>query len=155
MTTLQKIVKKAKEIRKAHPKKYAKWTDYVKAASKQIKPVKKAAPEKKIGAVKRVATKKCDHKDTNSHNVNVRVVSGIKPSKETIENWSLIKRFADIANSLGYYKVSLNKRSQEMWIDETARANKILAKINRNLITDYNQKRYFDNALASFKYWKA
>lgn len=36
MTTLQKIVKKAKEIRKQHPKKYAKWTDYIKAASKQI-----------------------------------------------------------------------------------------------------------------------
>ena len=51
MTTLQKIVKAAKAMKKAHPKKYAKWTDYVKAASRQIKPVKKSAPKKKIGAV--------------------------------------------------------------------------------------------------------
>ena len=36
MTKLQKIVALAKKIRTAHPKKYAKWTDYIKAASKQI-----------------------------------------------------------------------------------------------------------------------
>jgi len=36
MNKLQQIVKKAKELRKQSPKKYAKWTDYIKAASKQI-----------------------------------------------------------------------------------------------------------------------
>lgn len=36
MTKLQQIVNKAKQMRKAHPKKYAKWTDYVKAASKSL-----------------------------------------------------------------------------------------------------------------------
>lgn len=36
MTKLQQIVKRAKEIRKASPKKFPKWTDYIKAASKQL-----------------------------------------------------------------------------------------------------------------------
>lgn len=36
MTKLEKIVKEAQKMRKAYPKKYAKWTDYIKAASKSI-----------------------------------------------------------------------------------------------------------------------
>lgn len=87
MTHLQKIVAEAKKIRKAHPKKYAKWTDYIKAASKKIKPVKK------IGAVKRKTTKS-QHKDTKSHNVNVKVVSGIEPHKA--------KYYIKWTNELGY-----------------------------------------------------
>lgn len=77
MTKLQQIVKKAQQLRKQYPKKYSKWTDYVKAASKQIagfegvtrqgnkttvkysraeKPAakKKAAPAKKAAPVKAV-----------------------------------------------------------------------------------------------------
>lgn len=37
MTTLEKIVKEAKEIRKNYPKKYAKWTDYIKESSQKLK----------------------------------------------------------------------------------------------------------------------
>jgi len=37
MTTLEKIVKHAKEIKKNYPKKYAKWTDYIKERSKNLK----------------------------------------------------------------------------------------------------------------------
>jgi len=36
MTKLQQIVKEAQKIRKQYPTKYKKWTDYIKAASKQI-----------------------------------------------------------------------------------------------------------------------
>jgi hypothetical protein len=36
MTKLQQIVKRAKEIRKASPNKFPKWTDFIKAASKQL-----------------------------------------------------------------------------------------------------------------------
>ena len=36
MTKLQQIVKRAKQIRLAQPKKFAKWTDYIKAASKEL-----------------------------------------------------------------------------------------------------------------------
>ena len=37
MTTLEKIVNGAKEIRKNYPKKYAKWTDYIKESSQKLK----------------------------------------------------------------------------------------------------------------------
>jgi hypothetical protein len=91
MTTLQMIIKKAKALKAAAPKKYAKWTDYVKAASATIKPkkkatvgaVKKKAVPKKAAAkktVKKAAPKKATsiHKDSKSHNVRISVVSGVK-----------------------------------------------------------------------------
>ena len=36
MTKLQQIVKKAQQLRKQYPNKYSKWTDCIKAASKQV-----------------------------------------------------------------------------------------------------------------------
>jgi hypothetical protein len=54
----------------------AKFVAMVRAKSKAKKSAtKKAAPKK--AAPKKVATKKSTHKDTKSHNVNIRVVSGI------------------------------------------------------------------------------
>lgn len=54
MTTLEKIVKKAQDLRKKAPNKFAKWTDYVKEASKEFKsniaPVKKKI---KMGKIKK------------------------------------------------------------------------------------------------------
>jgi hypothetical protein len=45
MTTLEKIVKEAKSLKKNYPKKFEKWTDYIKEASKKFRsstaPVKK------------------------------------------------------------------------------------------------------------------
>jgi F0F1-type ATP synthase membrane subunit b/b' len=89
MNRLKQITTKAKALYKTG--KYAKWTDAIKAASKQTATVgatkkktakKKAAPKKKT-AVKKVATKKKattrnygSHKDTASHNVRISVVSG-------------------------------------------------------------------------------
>lgn len=84
MTKLQQIVKKAQQLRKQYPNKYSKWTDYIKAASKQVagfdgvtrsgnkttvkysraeKPAtKKAAPKKAVQTalfgVKKLAVKK-------------------------------------------------------------------------------------------------
>lgn len=108
MTKLEKIVKAAKALRKKYPNKYSKWTDYIKAASKQVSGFegvsrkgdkttvhyskkgpatkKKAAPKKAtqstLFGVKKAAPKKkapagSSHKDTKSHNVNIRVVSGV------------------------------------------------------------------------------
>ena len=37
MTTLEKIVKKAQALKKSYPNKFAKWTDYVKEASKEFR----------------------------------------------------------------------------------------------------------------------
>jgi hypothetical protein len=77
MTALQSIIKEAKSLKKQYPKRYSKWTDYVKQASaiyaskhKGKSPVGK---KRKVGAAKPVSK----HKDTKSHNVNIRVVSGV------------------------------------------------------------------------------
>jgi hypothetical protein len=109
MTQLQKIVAKAKSLKKLYPN--TKWTDLIKKASKLVTPakksvsgikrtiVKKSAPaipliKKRIvsksdfamaGVKKKKATKKAVkksparsmHKDTKSHNVNIRVMSGV------------------------------------------------------------------------------
>jgi len=81
MTTLQKIIKYAKSLRAKSPKKYSKWTDYVKEASKKYasktKTVKKKATKRKVGVLK----PNDKHKDSKSHNVNIRVVSGVKKKK--------------------------------------------------------------------------
>lgn len=91
MTHLQKITSKAKQIRKAKPN--MKWTDAIKQASKELKKVgglvgvhkgksdtivkytrKKPRTVKKVTQPKLFGTK--THKDTKSHNVNIRVLSG-------------------------------------------------------------------------------
>jgi len=60
MTTLEKIVKKAQALKKSYPKKYAKWTDYVKEASKEYKksPDPVVKKKTKIGAIKKNKMKK-------------------------------------------------------------------------------------------------
>jgi hypothetical protein len=91
MTTLQKIIKDAKSLRAKSPKKYSKWTDYVKEASKKYKsksPVsKKKATKKKVGVLK----PNDKHKDSKSHNVNIRVVSGVKKKKAVKRSNTLTK----------------------------------------------------------------
>lgn len=120
MTKLEKIVKAAKALRKKYPNKYSKWTDYIKAASKQVagfegvsrkgdkttvhyskkSPAtkKKAAPKKatqstlfgvKKAAPKKKAPARSSHKDTKSHNVNIRVMSGINLNEIGEELFSL------------------------------------------------------------------
>lgn len=113
MTALQLIIKKAKALRAASPKKFAKWTDYIKAASATIKPKKKAtvgavkkkaAPKKVVKkapikkavkkAVKKAAPKKATniHKDSKSHNVRISVMSGMDIAQTTreLQNWQKI-----------------------------------------------------------------
>ena len=52
MTTLEKIVKKAQALKKSYPKKFAKWTDYVKEASKEFRSTTATAKKKsKLGAI--------------------------------------------------------------------------------------------------------
>lgn len=97
MTHLQKITTLAKKIRKQHPNK--KWTDCVKAASKELKAGKKVAGytgTRKDGnkttvfyTTKKTAAKPKQgklfgekHTDTKSHNINVKI-GNIKP-KPTI-----------------------------------------------------------------------
>lgn len=84
MTALKWITTEAKKLRKQYPKRFSTWREYVAQASaiyaskhKGKSPVGK---KRKVGAVKKVAKKspaKSEyHKDTKSHNVNIRVMSG-------------------------------------------------------------------------------
>jgi len=123
MTALQRIVKEAKRMRKLHPNKYAKWTDYVKAASKAIKkPGKKVADvnvtyrsakkdadyiveRRQNGTFKgmmRVAgtkakPKPATHTDKGSHNVKIKVVSGAQTDAQKDAIYMILKNRARIA----------------------------------------------------------
>ena len=127
MTTLQMIIKKAQALRKAAPKKYAKWTDYVKAASATIKPkkkatvsgvkkkaVKKAAPKK---AVKKLTPKKATsiHKDSKSHNVRINVVSGLNIIKlDAIQTITGNNKFIIyLENLIDVYTKKLNNKEYQ------------------------------------------
>jgi hypothetical protein len=77
-STLTKIISEAKKLKKAHPKKYAKWTDYVKAASKNIKPLKKTA-NKKVAGWKKGTTRIIEKNEKPVPKVkNVRVLRNHK-----------------------------------------------------------------------------
>lgn len=96
-TALSWIVDEAKSLKKKYPKRFATWKEYVAQASaiyaskhKGKSPVGKkkiASPGKtKVKPVVKAkkAPARSTHKDTKSHNVNIRVVSGVKKSKETL-----------------------------------------------------------------------
>ena len=133
MTALQIIIKEAKVIWKKHPK--LSWQEAIKKAStiykSKHKPkksgkaiagkriVKKSAPKK--SAPKKVATKKSTHKDTKSHNVNIRVVSGINNidrlkqairTKEGLESNLKIFKSVMPKNRSDYHKMMLKALPQ-------------------------------------------
>ena len=154
MTQLQKIVAKAKSLKKSYPN--TKWTDLIKKASKLVTQAKKSvsginrkivakksAPVKPLikkriesksdfamaGVKKKKATKKAVkksparsmHKDTKSHNVNIRVMSGtddilkdyLKTKELLIKIEKAIKNTPILAQKYGYSKaqtkIALNK----------------------------------------------
>lgn len=101
MKTIEKIISIAKKLKKEAPNKFAKWTDYVKEASKQIKTKSKPIIKKAKKVAKKVVKKVKknigeSHKDSNSHNVKLSIYSGtgltnkekslgyIKPTRSSI-----------------------------------------------------------------------
>jgi hypothetical protein len=112
MTALQTIIKEAKVIWKKHPK--LSWQEAIKKASTMYKskhkPKKsgKAIAGKRIvkkSATKKVATKKSTHKDTKSHNVNIRVVSGTNGSEQFVKQLnSLLSDKKKLESDLNIYK---------------------------------------------------
>ena len=120
---LKQITTKAKALYKSG--KYAKWTDAIKAASKQTATVgatkkktakKKAAPKKKAATKKKAVTKKKattrnygSHKDTASHNVRISVVSGI-------------------GSLMSLYKDAYGKLSSKKLMEKTKRGRNKIAK---------------------------
>jgi hypothetical protein len=133
MTTLQKIVAKAKIFYKSG--KYQKWTDAIKAASttiskttkKAVKKVKKTITKKakvrstknKLAPKKKVA--KSYHKDTKSHNVRINVMSG-SSQKQTLIH--LLREKEITENKLPTIKMLLKqetdverKKHYKFWIN--------------------------------------
>jgi len=163
MTALQWIVKEAKKIKKEYPKRFAKWTEYVAQASaiyakkhKGKSPVGKK--KAKVGAVKKKSAKKVAkkvahkktakksparslHKDTKSHNVNIRVMSGIgsydNPERilYEIEYWQkmLDKLRNEYKSDKGkMYKSSITAdiRLSKKWLEvNKTKLKKVLSKI--------------------------
>jgi len=78
-STLKKITSEAKRIKKLHPNKHSKWTDYVKEASKKIKPVKSA---KKISGYKKGKTNFVEVGEKKKPGKNVRVIRRSKAGKK-------------------------------------------------------------------------
>lgn len=127
-THLQKITTRAKQIRKAHPKMI--WTDAVKKASKELagKKVgavkKKTAPKKaakkkphtkwgKVASHKRRVAGSKKHTDTKSHNVNIRVVSGIDKVSQLRVYRDLLEREKKAAGAIEYWRKQLKTPSSE------------------------------------------
>jgi hypothetical protein len=108
----KKVVAEAKKLRKKNPK------------LTQAQAVKQAwamtYTKKKVGAApKKKAAKKSSsyHKDTKSHNVNIRVISGIKENafKEIVKTKDLILEQNELLKRLQEgYKKSKSKIDKEM-----------------------------------------
>jgi hypothetical protein len=106
-----------------------------KAAPKKKAALKKAAPKKKA-ALKKVASKRITdiHKDSKSHNVNIRVVSGTKKTndmKDTYTDYLIVK---EKINSPGtpinfgksmviIYSKLLNKSTQSLYIRKSTQGS--------------------------------
>jgi hypothetical protein len=138
MKALQSIIKEAKAIRKKMPKiewkkavaqasaiyaskhkgkspvgkkKAVKKAAKKKAVGKYVKTVKKGKitnvvyKRKKIGAVKKATTM---HKDTKSHNVNIRVMSGLNTLNTLKDQISLLNKYQSFYDH--YMKMSIKER---------------------------------------------
>ena len=137
MTQLQKIVAKAKTLKKSHPN--TKWTDLIKKASKLVGTAKKS-----VGAVKKKSTVKkavkkstarSMHKDTKSHNVRINVVSGI--NKHLVERISKIndeiEQREDVIFDVMSRKKDLISRHGEGWYKKWIKdAKGIIAELKKH-----------------------
>jgi len=91
MTALQNILKEAKSLRKKFPKRFAKWTDYVKQASaiyaskhKGKSPVGKKKVVKKKVTIKKVVKKRISKKP--SEKVILKKVHAAKTTSKNLFN---------------------------------------------------------------------
>ena len=118
----KKAVTEAQKLRKSNPKlTQAQALKQAFAANKKVGAVKKKAAPKKA-APKKVASKRITdiHKDSKSHNVNIRVVSGIdsivsKTMKDISETKKIILEQSELLERLQQsYKRMKNKENKEL-----------------------------------------
>ena len=118
----KKAVTEAQKLRKSNPKlTQAQALKQAFAANKKVGAVKKKAAPKKA-APKKVASKRITdiHKDSKSHNVNIRVVSGIdsivsKTMKDISETKKIILEQSELLERLQQsYNRMKNKENKEL-----------------------------------------
>ena len=113
VTGLDKVVKKGNKT----------TVLYTKKAKKKAVPKKKVSQGVLFGVKKKAAPKKktiSTHKDTKSHNVNIRVVSGIGKTKETaLNNYKKqLDSIKNIESTILKIKDSLPKMKTQYWKTE-------------------------------------
>ena len=138
------VVAEAKKLRKKNPKltqaqavkqafaiSYGKKRAGVGAVKKKAVPKKKAAPTK----VKAKKSKKTSqmHTDTKSHNVNIRVLSGMDKMKLNL-NMHHVQELRHLTNSLSIAQYNLKKAMDQ-----------------RKASRDKDAKKYFNNLAIRFR----
>jgi hypothetical protein len=127
-----------------------------KAAAKKKAAPKVGAVKKKVAPKKVVAKKMDSHKDNKSHNVNIRVISGIELSKkELIELKLKSEKAVDYANSMGQFFTEPGSKSLQIGFDYQFKCYKLLKEleIKSNYLNDYTKKMY-QQAKSTYNYWK-
>jgi hypothetical protein len=120
MTTLQKIVTAAKKLRKQYPNRYPKWTDYIKAASKEIKkPGKKIADVNVTYRSKKEADYLVERKKDGRFKGTVRL-AGVKKKPVAKKKPAAVKKHTDtkshnIKISIGGMDAAQTLRELENW----------------------------------------
>lgn len=140
------VVAEAKKLRKKNPKltqaqavKQAFAISYSKAGKKKVGAVKKKAAPKKKAATKVKAKKSRStemHTDTKSHNVNIRVVSGInneyikdlKEIDDKIKKWYIVQY--GLKNSLHTTK---NTLARTLIKNDLYRVKNVIAELKERL----------------------
>lgn len=118
-------VGKKKAVKKVATKKAIKKTATKKAVGKYVKTVRKGKvtdviyKRKKIGAVKKSATTM--HKDTKSHNVNIRVMSGIS-NKAMQDLKDTVKWIHTVEKEILDHKLAI-KNTKELWAKNLLKQN--------------------------------
>lgn len=147
MTAIQWISKEAKVIRKKHPK--LQWSECIKKASALYKAKHKVVSKpKKVGSVakpKKTTTSKT-HKDTKSHNVNVRVVSGI--NRDVLSEITRLTKWNDELEKIieqQQFRVKTDKSStftslQKKYVQASIIRYKDLLKSNRKHLTQLKKQ---------------
>ena len=140
MTTLEKIVKGAKEIKKNYPKKYAKWTDYIKESSQKLKGTF-AKKKTKLGATKKIKMKKkpIKYNDTAQRESDL-IRKEIKSKKFIMPHGYEVRRSKLNGNSIG----NINN----LYITELNNINKEIENAKQNINSLKTLKR---NNLKGFK----
>lgn len=123
--SLKQITTRAKKLYKTG--KFAKWTDAIKAASKQIKPAKpaKKARAKKVAAVK---TSSKTHTDKNRITANIQVGKMGSIGLDTIgaELWNLEAKITRLKQKKKDAKLIAEKRDIQQEISNLSKQHKTL-----------------------------